>query len=90
MKEEPVPVDAFRSDPLPGKPEAPELEKAGVEPIKPVAREAIETLNVKLDLSEQVDESEGKDGRIRKLGWRAYGKKLFERNKKKGGRKKKE
>jgi anti-anti-sigma factor len=89
VKEDPEPVNAFRSDPLPGKPAAPELEKAGVEPIKPGAREHVETIDVKLDLSEKVDEAEGKDRRIRKLGWGEYGKKLFARNSKRGGRKKK-
>ena len=89
VKEDPEPVNAFRSDPLSAKPAAPELEKAGVEPIKPAARERVETIDVKLDLSEKVDEAEGKDRRIRKLGWGEYGKKLFARNSKKGGRKKK-
>ena len=90
VKEDPEPVNAFRSDPLPAKPIEPQIEKAGVEPIEPAAREHVETLDVKLDLSDKVDEAEGKDGRIRKLGWGEYGKKLFARNRKRDGRKKKE
>ena len=89
VKEEPVQADAFRSDPLPPKTAAPELEKAGVDPISPGEREHVETLDVKLDLSEKADGTEGKDGKIRKLGWGAYGKKLFERNNKRDGRRKK-
>ena len=90
VKEKLAPVDAFRSDPLPAKPVEPQLEKSGVEPIEPAEREHVETLDVKLDLSEKVDEADGKDGRIRKLGWGEYGKKLFARNRKRDGRKKKE
>ncbi len=90
VKEKPSPVDVFRSDPLSGKPAAPELEKTGVEQIKPVAREHAETLDVKLDLSETAGESKGKDRRVRKMGWGEYGKKLLERNSKRDGRKKKE
>jgi hypothetical protein len=84
-----VPVDAFRSDPLPEKKDTPALERAGVEPIEPGAREKVETLDVKLDLTEESGEAEHKDDKIRKIGWGEYGKKLFERNRKRDGRKKK-
>jgi anti-anti-sigma factor len=89
VKEEPARVDAFRSDPLPEKTAAPELEKAGVEPIEPAEREHVEAIDVKLDLSDQAGEAEGKDGKIRKIGWGEYGKKLSERNTRRDGRKKK-
>ncbi len=82
---EPVVEDAVKEESAP-----PELEKAGVEQIKPAAREHVETLDVKLDLSETTGKSEGKDGRIRKLGWGEYGKKLLKRNSRRDGRKKKE
>ncbi len=88
IREESVPVDTFRSDPLPGKTAAPQLEKPGVEPIKPADREKAEKLEVRLDLSGQAAESKGKDGKIRKLGWGEYGRKLLERNRKRDGRKK--
>ena len=89
VKPEPSPVDSFRSDPRPPKTDAPKLEKTGVKPIEPAEREHVEKLEVKLDLSEKEVEGEGKDGKIRKLGWGEYGKKLFERNRKRDGRKKK-
>jgi anti-anti-sigma factor len=88
-KEEPASVDAFRSDPLPEKLDAPEIEKSGVTPIKPAEREHVDALDVKLDLSGEAEEADRKDGKIRKLGWGEYGKKLFERNSKRDGRKKK-
>jgi len=88
-KEESAPVEAFRSDPLPGKHAAPELEKPGVEQITPPVKEQAGTLDVNLDLSEIIVEPEEKGGRKRKLEWGEYGKKLFERNRKREGRKKK-
>jgi anti-anti-sigma factor len=89
VREEPARVDAFRSDPLPEKTDAPGLEKAGVEPIEPAEREHVETLDVELDLSDKAGEAEGKDGKIRKIGWGEYGRKLSERNTRRDGRKKK-
>ena len=90
VAEETAPVDSFRSEPLPEKPEGPVIGRSGIEPIKPSEREHVEALDVKLDLSEEKGETrERKDGKIRKLGWGEYGKKLFERNAKRDGRKKK-
>jgi hypothetical protein len=87
--EEVAPVDAFRSDPLPDRTSTPSLERAGVEPLAPAKREHADTLDVKLDLTGQEGEIERKDGKIRRLGWGEYGRKLFERNSKRDGRKKK-
>jgi anti-anti-sigma factor len=82
------PVDSFRSDPLPEKVSAPELEKSGVEPIETAIPEKAVKLDVKLDLSGKKGEVEDKDEKIRKLGWGEYGRKLFERNSRKNGKKK--
>ena len=90
VREARAPVDAFRSDPLPDKKASPEIERAGVEPIKPAEPEKAVKLDVNLDLSAQDAEAGDADGKIRKLGWGEYGRKLFERNSKRDGRKKKE
>jgi anti-anti-sigma factor len=89
LEETPTPVDSFRADPLPEKKPAPSLEKAGFAPLEDTGRENAETLDVKLDLSDQAGDAEGKDGKIRRLGWSEYGKRLLERNSRRDGRKKK-
>jgi len=82
-------VDSFRSEPLPERPTGPVLNRSGIEPVIPGKREPAEEIEVELDLTGKGGKGQDKDGRIRKLGWGEYGRKLFERNDKRKEKKKK-
>lgn len=73
-------ADIERSGGVEAEPEIPQVEKRGVDPIEPAARENVDETVVHLDFGEHTDVTEEKDKRIRELGWKEYGQKLSDFN----------
>jgi anti-anti-sigma factor len=68
---------------------SPILERAGVEPLKIIDPEKIESLDITLDLENRSDNSNTSDEKIRKIGWDEYGNRLISKSDKKNNRGKK-
>ncbi len=74
-----APADAARTVKDRKESQMPRVEKTGVVPLRPVVPQKDEEKVIILDLEKKRDLKQDKDRRLRELGWKRYGKRLFDR-----------